>query len=244
MKIRENVFLAGAGVLSLRLTSAWDCNVFVLDGGDEAALIDAGGGLEPERIVAEIARDGIDINKVTSVLLTHAHGDHAAGSSYWREQYGMKVYCAEEARPWVEEADEAKFSLDAARRAGIYPADYVFPSCPIEAGLVEGDTITVGDIELQVFETPGHARGHLSYWWPDERLLFSGDVVFPGGRISPQVTWDFSITELRDSIARVHDLQAQTLCAGHCGPLLYDAAQDIAIAHNLLQGMQFPKFLN
>lgn len=243
MKIRENVFLVGSGFAGFRMTSNQDCNVYLLDGGSEAALIDAGGGLEPHRIVENIHRDGIGIGKVKSVLLTHAHGDHAAGAANWQGEYGMKVYCAQEAKPWIEEGDEAKFSLDLARTAGIYPEDFVAPPCPITRGLKDGDIVTVGSITLQVIETPGHARGHVSYWWKEQRLLFSGDVVFPGGKIAPQVTWDFSIIELRDSIAKLHALQAEVLCAGHGAPQLTHAAAEINIAHRKLQKMQFPASL-
>ena len=243
MKIRENVFLVGSGYVGFRMTSLWDCNVYLLDGGSEAALIDAGGGLEPHRIISELHHDGVGIGKVKSVLLTHAHGDHAAGASNWHSEYGMKVYCASEAKPWMEKGDESKFSLDVARRAGIYPDDFVSPPCPIEKGLEDGDLITIGAITLQVIETPGHARGHLSYWWREERLLFSGDVVFPGGRISPQVTWDFSILELQNSMAKLHALNAETLCAGHGAPQLTGANEEIAIAHKKLQKLQFPQSL-
>ena len=52
-----------------------DCNVFLLDGSTEHTLIDAGSGVEPKRIVANIEGAGVPPGRVKHVLLTHAHGD-------------------------------------------------------------------------------------------------------------------------------------------------------------------------
>jgi glyoxylase-like metal-dependent hydrolase (beta-lactamase superfamily II) len=244
MRISDQIYLVGSGAIGLRLTHSYDCNVYLIDGGEEAALIDAGSGLEPERIVEAIRRDGVDIGKISALLLTHAHGDHTAGAHFWHEKFGCRVLCAAEAKPWLEAADESKFSLDVAREAGIYPLDFVAPACPIARGLSEGDTVLIGGVELQVLETPGHARGHLSFYWKQSNALFAGDVIFPGGRISPQMTWDFSILDLKNSIAKIHALKIEALFAGHRAPLLSGAHEDVQLAHECCRRLQFPPFLH
>lgn len=244
MKLTEQIYLVGSGTMGLRLSNELDCNVYLIDGGDEAVLIDAGGGVQPERIAQNIERDGIALSKLKTVLLTHAHGDHAAGARFWRDKYGCEIYCAKECAPWVENGDEAKISLDLAREAKIYPADFMFPSCPVERVLHEGDEIQFGDVTLQALETNGHARGHLGFYEPQTKALFAGDLVFPGGKIAPQVTWDFSIVDLKNSIAKIHDLDINALFAGHAAPLLTSARLDIRLAHEYLQALRFPKSLN
>ena len=244
MRISDRIYLAASGAIGLRTTHPYDCNVYLIDGGSEAALIDAGSGLQPERIVREIERDGIAINKLKYVLLTHAHGDHAAGAKFWQEGFDCKVLCAQEAAPWIEAADESKFSLDVAREAGIYPPDFVSPPCPIAGVLRDGDIVSVGDISLKVLETPGHSRGHVSFFWKERKALFAGDIVFPGGRIAPQMTWDFSILDLKSSIAKIHELLIEELYSGHRAPLLSDAHEDVQIAHEHCERLQFPPFLH
>jgi hydroxyacylglutathione hydrolase len=241
MKIGENVYLIGSGTGGLMMSNALDCNVYLLDGGSDAAIIDAGGGVEPERMVAEIERDGIDLKKISTVLLTHAHGDHAAGARLWHDNYGMKVWCACESKPWIESGDEEKSSLKAAREAGIYPHDFRFPPCPIHRALDDGEEITIGDAMLTIIDTPGHSRGHISFWWESQKAIFCGDLIFPGGKIAPQVTWDFSILELRSSIEKLHALKVQSMFAGHSAPLITNGHEDIEIAHRRLQKMSFPK---
>src|SRR5690606_6168525 len=75
MQLSQRVHLVGSGAMGLRLTHDLDCNIYLLDGGSELALIDAGGGVQPERIVAQIHSSGLEIARLSTLLLTHAHGD-------------------------------------------------------------------------------------------------------------------------------------------------------------------------
>jgi glyoxylase-like metal-dependent hydrolase (beta-lactamase superfamily II) len=54
------------------------------------------------------------------------------------------------------------------------------PPAP-DALLAEGDVIQVGDLQLQVLFTPGHAPGHVSFYIPQEGVVFDGDVLFNQG---------------------------------------------------------------
>ncbi|MGX6449948.1 MBL fold metallo-hydrolase, partial [Patulibacter sp. S7RM1-6] len=53
------------------VTSPWDCHVYLLDGGDELALVDAGAGLAPDALLANVAAAGHDPARVRHLLLTH-----------------------------------------------------------------------------------------------------------------------------------------------------------------------------
>lgn len=242
MKLSPRVHLVASGEMGFRLTSRFDCNVYLLDGQTELALIDAGGGMEPERIARQSENSGLDIQKLKTVLLTHAHGDHAAGARFWHDNFGAQVFCAAEARPWIESGDKEKTSFNAAITAGIYPPDCQFPPCPIARELNDGEEISIGDLTLGVLPTCGHARGHIAFLLENEpsendafqnagRALFGGDLIFAGGKISLINTWDCSIPEYAKSIARLHDLKIVRLFPGHGAPLLADAHRDIERAN-------------
>src|SRR5690606_39182071 len=106
--------MVGSGGSGLRFTHRLDCNVYLLDGGSELALIEAGGGMEPERIVEQIENNGFDLSALSTLLLTHGHGDHAAGARFWHDNFGMEVLCSAIAKPWLESGDREKISLEAA----------------------------------------------------------------------------------------------------------------------------------
>ncbi|MBB6693397.1 MBL fold metallo-hydrolase [Cohnella xylanilytica] len=242
MKIADKVYLAGSGKYGMESSDPTDCNVYLLDGGSECALIDAGGGVDPERIADNVRRSGFAMEQVRWCLLTHAHADHAAGARYFRERYGMRVVASEEAAPWLENGDMERTSLDHAKRGGVYPADFRFPACPVDRTVRDGDRIRIGDIELTVVDSPGHARGHICLLWErgGERSLFSGDAVFAGGKVVIQYVWDCDIPAYAKTVAKLHSLGVDRLYPGHGPFLLSRAAVHIEKAHACFERLDVP----
>ncbi len=217
MKITERIYLVGSGRLGFDLTDEYDCHVYLLDGGSEYALIDAGAGRDPDAILAQIAADGIPFDRIHHLLLTHAHADHAGGAAALREQLNLRVVGSEETARFVSAGDEGAISLDAARIAGVYPADYQFKACPVDGVLHDGEQYQVGDLTLEVIATPGHAVGQLSFGLHQSAGLdlFCGDTVFHGGKIVLQNTWDCSVQDSCRSIERLAALPIVGLYPGH-----------------------------
>ncbi|MCC3374648.1 MBL fold metallo-hydrolase [Cohnella sp. REN36] len=242
MRISERVSLVGSGKFGMELSDPTDCNVYLLDGGGECALVDAGGGVEPERIVRRIEGCGMAMDRVRTCILTHAHADHAAGASYWRERYGMKIVASAEAAPWLARGDMDKTSLNAAKRGGVYPPDFAFPACPVDLTVAEGDRIRVGDLSLDVIDAPGHARGHiaLALMEGEDRSLFAGDTVFAGGKIVAQRVWDCIIEEYAETVAKLHRLRFDRLYPGHGPFLLSRASVHIEKAHLIFERLELP----
>jgi glyoxylase-like metal-dependent hydrolase (beta-lactamase superfamily II) len=246
MQLSENVHLVGSGQHGMRLTDRLDCNVWLLDGGAACAIVDAGGSA-PERIIAEIEKTGIDPARIKYLLLTHAHGDHAGGARALHDHFGLEVICAREAAPWIEDGDMEATSLRLALAAGApYPPGFHLAPCPVARAVDEGDTIRVGEIELQVLNTPGHSHGHISFLMnrKNGKALFSGDVIFNGGRVLIQNIWDCIIPEYAATMARLHELQIETLYPGHGPAILHQAHLDIANAHTVFSKLGIPRNLS
>src|SRR5450756_3127136 len=68
-KVCERVFQVGGP----ELTSGKDCCVYLIDGGGELALIDAGCGPSYKNLVANVMRLGFEPENIKSVILTHCH---------------------------------------------------------------------------------------------------------------------------------------------------------------------------
>ena len=85
---------------------------------------------------------------------THHHGDHIGGLAALRHKFGARVVGAAADRHRIEGIDLA---------------------------VAEGDRFTVGSLEVEVFETPGHTVGHIAFHLPAENLLFAGDTLFAMG---------------------------------------------------------------
>lgn len=242
MKLTERVHLVGSGWLGFGLSHDLDCHTYLVNGGTELALIDAGVGLEADRIAANIQGDGLDPGKLKYVLLTHAHSDHAGGCKYWKDRFGVRVFASPEAGKFVSMGDEAGISLAAAKAGGFYPADYHFPACPIDGELREGDIFRVGDCELRAIETSGHCGGMLSFFMTTggRTHLFSGDTVFHGGKILMTNVYDCDFQQYVKSLQKLDGLSVDVLLPGHLCLALSAGQSHIQKALDCLARMVLP----
>ena len=131
----------------------------------KAAIVDPGGDLP--KIKAAIADAGVTPEKI---LLTHGHIDHAGGAKRLADDLGVPIEGPHEAdRFWLARLEED------GRAYGI--EGVVFEP---DRWLIEGDSVTVGDLTLDVYETPGHTQGHVIFHHPASRFAQVGDVLFQG----------------------------------------------------------------
>lgn len=245
MKLTEEVHLVGSGRLGFELSSDFDCHVFLLDGGGEAALIDSGVGLEVDKILENIRESGVPSKRITKLILTHAHSDHMGGASQLRSALDLQVIAPWESAPWIRSGDEKAVSLELAKRGGFYPEDYHLKACPVDVEVRDHDKIRVGELEVVAIETPGHCRGHFSYLVTGykRKLLFAGDLVFFGGSVILQNIPDCSIQEYADSVCKLEGLGVNALLSGHMTLPLRNGQKHIDQAIQAFRGLVVPKNL-
>jgi len=244
MRLTEGIHVVGSGSLGFDLTDSFDCHVYLLDGGDELALVDAGAGLSAEAILDNVRRDGHDPTRIRHLILTHAHGDHAGGAARLHSLLaGPAVYISAARAEALRTADAEAISLNDAKRAGIYPPDYRFEACDVDIELVDGDEIAVGSLTLRALDTFGHADGHVSLLLEHSgrRCLFAGDVVFHGGKILLQAIHDCRLDALIRSLRRLRDLEVDALFPGHLAFSLAGGQRHIERANEVLDRLLIPE---
>ena len=131
----------------------------------KAAVIDAGGDLP--RIRAAIAEAGVTVEKL---LLTHRQIDHAGSAKPLADELGVPIEGPhEDDRFWLARL------ADDGRNWGI-------EGVPFEPDrwLNDGDTVTVGDLTIDVYHTPGHTAGHVIFHHAPSKFAQVGDVLFQG----------------------------------------------------------------
>lgn len=215
MKIAKDIYIVGSG--QIRLSNPMDCHVYLVDGGDELALIDAGVGYETDLIIDNIRQDGLDQRKIKSLLLTHCHSDHAGGCKGIKERLGCQVIVPELEDRILEEGSDQELGLDITKRSGIYPKDYVFPHCKVDRTVRHGDKIQVGKYEVTVIQVPGHSKGSSCLLLEQNgyKIVFSSDIVFLGGTIGLGNWPGSSLDDYRRSISRLANLSVDGLLPGH-----------------------------
>ena len=224
-----------------------DCHVYLVNGGREMALIDCGmaSGDSLDRIISNVRAEGLDHKKITKIIVTHYHMDHAGGAARFRERLGVEVVAPVDAATALRTGDERAVSLDVAKAAGFYAADYRFQPVEVMDEVREGDRVRVGSLELEVIDTPGHCDGHISLLLrsQERRYLFAGDAVFSGGRVVLQNIHDCSIQKSAASISKLARLEFDALLPGHAAICLDGGMRHVAIAEKACQSLFVPKNL-
>jgi hydroxyacylglutathione hydrolase len=244
VKLAERIHVVGSGSFGFDLTDPFDCHVYLLDGGDELALVDVGAGMGAEAIVENVRREGFDPARIRHLILTHAHGDHAGGAARMRGLLGAPaVYLSHARAEALRAGDEVAVSIDVAKQGGIYPPDYVLEPCDVDVELAEGDRIEVGTLTLEVLDTPGHADGHVSLLLDQggRRTLFAGDVVFFGGKILLQAIHDCRLDEQIRSLRKLRELEIDALMPGHLAVSLAGGQRHIERANEVLDRLLVPE---
>ncbi len=191
---------------------------YLVEGEERAVLIDAGTGIGD---ITQVLDDLTDLP--VSVVLTHEHYDHI-GQAY---RFDQVAAFADSASLWVLRQGRDNPSLQR-YLADDYlwkplpddfdPASWTIPSLVPTDLLRDGATIDLGDRELEVIYTPGHSPGSICLLDRDNRMLWTGDLFFPGPlyAFGPDVDLEVYLASI-DRIAAMVDEYDHVL-SGHNDP--------------------------
>ncbi|HEY6505118.1 MAG TPA: MBL fold metallo-hydrolase [Chitinophagaceae bacterium] len=145
-------------------------NTYLLyNGKKEACIIDPGCYFpeEKEELKAAIEKAGL---QPVLLLNTHCHLDHVFGNKFVQETWGLTLHIHEKEKP----------VLDFAPQSGLmWQLPFENYDGPL-AWLKEGDTIRIGEEELEILFTPGHSPGSVSFYHEAGKFVIGGDVLFNG----------------------------------------------------------------
>ena len=193
------------------------------------ALVDPGGDLD--RIKTAVTKAGVTLEKI---FLTHGHADHCGQAGMLADELNLPLEGPHEAdRFWIARLEEDGPRFGIATRC-FEPARW----------LDDGDTVSFGEVELEVLHCPGHTPGHIVFHHRQTRFAFVGDVLFAGsiGRTDfPQGSREDLIDAITHKLWPLGD--DVTFIAGHGQPSIFGRERqtnsfvsDAALAKNAEAG--------
>lgn len=195
--------------------------------------------------VAPVSRDALrealagPLDGIDRVLHTHPHIDHVGGSQTLdalaelphiipEGQREILYDYADYLRRGREEMSRllAGFPTEARTWDDYFPIqEYHEDRIDITRELADGDTVELGDYELEAVSTPGHADPHLAFWHEATGTLFSGDLIDPDGRFQYGPLLG-DVGDYKESLRLVRSLDPDVLVPMH-GPELTDPEASI-----------------
>jgi glyoxylase-like metal-dependent hydrolase (beta-lactamase superfamily II) len=214
MRLTKRVYLVGSEQFGL--SHPLDCNCYLIDGGSELALVDCGMGLGIEEVLSNISRSGFEIERLTNILVTHAHLGHWGGSGAIRERTKARVWVSSLGASLMSNIDTDS-SIGINIKFGRYPAGFVPQSCVPDSTFSDGDRIKVGDVELRMIQVQGHTKDSTCFLFEDgsTQCLFTGDTVFYAGKIGLLNLQGCSLDDYRRDMPKLCDLKVDALLPGH-----------------------------
>jgi len=191
-QLSEHLFVIGQDPPLGKDTSV-DCHVYLIVGSSSVLAVDAGGGKSWPFVKATAERYGFAEKPISHVLITHGHGDHAAGLTEFENQ-GALTTCSAYTAEHLESPEDADVIFD------------------------DDGPLRIGEFTPQVVLTPGHTPGSASYRVEVDGMscLFTGDLIQIDGGLGWCGDEGFDQGQVLASLRKLASMPApDLLCAGH-----------------------------
>jgi len=187
-------------------------NTYLIGTGRRPLLLDTGQGVPRYLPLLERAlREIRDSEELQAIVLTHGHADHIGGVESVQRRFGPLSVSK---KPWDK----------------------------LDGGLAveevdEGSELRADGATLRAIWTPGHAWDHLCWYMPEEKALFTGDVVLGAG--TTVIPPDGDLGDYLRSLRRLLELEVEVIYPAH-GPAIHTPREKIEsyLAHRALRDEQ------
>ncbi len=174
-------------------------NLYYINLGKERVLIDTG-DRKHRRFVLQFLEKLVDFKSITKIIFTHLHYDHIGNFDLFPN---ATLYASSE-------------EINCLRKDSVATilAEEIAEKFMKEAlqNLRSTDDLHIN--ELQIIHTPGHTKGSICIWFPEEKVLFTGDTIFKNGYGRTDLPTS-APNNLHTSILKLLPFAYKHLCPGH-----------------------------
>ena len=212
MLTRKPVF-PGIIELNFQAGEVLGCNVYLLYDADEWLLVDIGYEETVDDFIEIIRQLDFPLSQCQTLIATHADVDHIQGLAKAKQILKTTVTAHPNAVKPLESGD----TLVTLAEIEAQDLKMAMPPVTIETKVDNGDSITVGGMEIEVWHTPGHTNSQLAFRIGD--VLLSGDNIYRDGCIGAiDAHHGSDIKAFVQSLERIRDSDVNWLAPSH-GPI-------------------------
>lgn len=172
-------------------------HAYVLQAVDDVALFDAGMTMPGayEKLEGDLKSIGLSVESISDIYLTHVHHDHCGLAGRVQEKSKARIHLSESAYQVYTHFQQSDYLTAKARlfyaRHGVSPAEVeaiveeiedirsLIPKFAVNTFLRDKEIRQFGNRSFEVIFTPGHAAGHVCFFFREEGLLLAGDHILP-----------------------------------------------------------------
>jgi glyoxylase-like metal-dependent hydrolase (beta-lactamase superfamily II) len=208
-------------------------SIYLLIGKDESVLINGGVAALVPDLLEQFEAFGINASQITAMLILHSHFDHVGILPYLKRKYPQITVYASSQACRIFRKPKAIAAINHANQYVIgawgmtercRSFDLAWRDDIACEAVGEGDRIDLGDMEVLIYDTPGHSPCSISAYVPKLRLLFpseAGGLPFKN-KIAAYGTSNFS--DFEKSIQKLSQLPVSYFCSDHYGCVVGDEA--------------------
>jgi glyoxylase-like metal-dependent hydrolase (beta-lactamase superfamily II) len=238
-------------------------HVFVLIHDGSLALFDTGMNTPDtfSKLEEALERIGKSVHDIDRIFLTHYHTDHCGMAGRLKEISRAPIHMSRIGSTIIEIQKNEELVINRIKDFYIshglsekaidtlitFFRGFRKVTVPFKADVLldPPHVINLGSSVIEVLPTPGHTRGHVSYFFPKEGLLLSGDHVLP--EITPNLSPDLFCPEFRplqsflDSLKMIGELPVVKVYPAHGDPFsnLKGRVEEIREHHRERKGLAF-----
>ena len=197
----------GLGGVHLVIGEGLCSNMYVI-GREEACVVDPGVGNYANPVWPQLEEIGVTPDSLKSVIITHAHHDHAMGAFLILQRADPKIF--------------------------VHTLDTMYIASRFGPNLVkveEGNIIETERWALEVIWTPGHTEGGMCLYDPEDKVLISGDTVFAEAKYGTWYGESGSLDAMVESLGKLAELDVEVILPGHGTPVFEGANENIRTAY-------------
>ena len=197
MEILPNIYQIKIG--GENIPGLYAPNVFFILGTDKAVFIDTAYGQNEEiNTYIKLWEEKLK-PELSAIILTHRHDDHIGGALKLNKATNGTLICGEQEIPHISKSLSGITSL---------------------VGAKDGDKFNLGNLTLEIIETPGHTSGSICIFLHEQKILFTGDTVL-GGTTTAISPGQGSMADYINSLNKLIGYNSLYICPGH-GSIIND----------------------